>query len=174
MQHKFEFRGGVIDASRHSDGVSVKFLLFLIAGGKEVSFYDAHSKLGLVKGTDESYVYETAATHVKLMLLEQVPMSERFMYNFYIKLGSTTGQEIALSPTNRYARQSMQFLFKSEAHLMSSVEAYKLFPPNSMQARTITAQSKCMPPLDTFRQIITINRSQASQMVDSSRKLRLS
>jgi hypothetical protein len=159
----FNFKGGVIA----QPNVSVKFLLFLINGGKEISFFEA-KKIGLV--TSGSYTYKsfpspadyiTNCGLVKIFLSERADNQRPLLQSFYLALGSKEPrQEITIHPLNTFA-QASRYTFTSDAHFLTSREASTILDENSLSAKLLWSQERLS--VDMLRRMITIKRFEAKK-----------
>jgi hypothetical protein len=158
----FRFTGGVMN---FSSAAQVKFLLFLVNGGKEVSLYEG-KKYGFVSlaqsdsiFTADPSLFQTEIAVVKIFLMEVGGFGlPKFVQSFYLALGSgLERQEVVIRPRSSEAR-ARKYEFKADARFLKTSEALALLDPESVGYKMLEKSRLYPPPVDVLREIITINR----------------
>lgn len=175
MPFEFNFSGG----SQTMSGATAKFLLFLVNGGREVPFWEA-TKIGLASHAEARNMQQYDPTRwttdcnvVKLFIKESEFGKEQFWYSFYMLLGRRSeGQVVEIRPRLALAK-ARGYMFKAEAKFLKPSEASALFEESSMPWKMIQAQTRNPPPVEVFRDIITITRARAAVQQSAVRRLRV-
>jgi hypothetical protein len=157
--YAFRFKGGVVQPQA---GASVKFLMFLVNGGKEISFFEA-KKVGLVDvpALDSirdfaQHSYTTNCGIVKVFMLEQTFGTKRIMQSFYLSLGQKMDrQEVTIQPINTIAR-AHGFMFHADATFLKRREVLSIIDEKSVAAKMLCGQESLSA--DVLRQMITIKK----------------
>ena len=151
MANSFYFKGGVAQLGQ---GGSSKFLLFLLNGNKEVSFFDG-KKYGFVSNSSRDE-WTTDCAVIKVFMQEQEFGKAKFMQSFYLVLGTKLDrQTVTIKPRNLTAR-GLGYQFSADAKFMKKSEALSLLDPESIAYKCLLAQ--CQPPVQVLKEIISIDR----------------
>lgn len=165
--HGLYFKGGVTTTP---GGGTVKFLLFLLNGNKEVSLSEA-KKYGFI--TQQSMDrnddwtpnhFETGCAVVKIMLQEMEGFGRpKFQQFFYLALGTKMEpQTVVITPRSLQAR-GLGYAFRAEAKFLKKSEILALLDPDSIGYKVVAHQRT--PPKEILQEIITINRNGPSDEV---------
>lgn len=173
-ENAIEFKGGVIPAGGRG---SLKFLLFLVGGGKEMSFYEA-VKLGMVSRPQmDRFVdvnmdaYVTDFPIAKLFVSEKVNNGPMMTYSFYMMLGRNVDRQILEIAPRTKTGKAMGYRFKAEAKFLKESEALQLFSTDSLSYKMIKCQR--LPPRDILREMITVVKPPAVRNAQRVRHLRI-
>jgi hypothetical protein len=164
----FKFKGGVIQNQQNT----VKFLLFLINGGKEFSFYDAKNQK-IVSAEYDEYDdmsnatfrrrelpgYSTECGIVKVFLFEKPRIGRNIQQSFYLALSNEkNSNEITIKPLSTQAL-AMSYGFTAHAKLLKPREALSILDENSISDKFLLRQEQL--PIETLRKIASIKRFEA-------------
>jgi hypothetical protein len=164
-EYTFAFKGGV--ANPRPD-TTIKFLLFLVNGGKEISFFEAKKVRLLVDaGIDfnrplSSYEYTTNCGLVKVFLYERITGQKPLLQSFYLALGvKGPRKEVTIRPLNIVAK-GCGYFFTADARFLKQSEASAILDENSLSAKMLYTQERL--PVETLRKFITIKRFEAPKV----------
>lgn len=172
--YELEYKGGVEQIDTSS---CCKFMVFLLNHGKEIPFWEA-KKHGIVSRPQVSgrtaipkNLYQVDTPIVKVFLYDLDFGRQKITYSFYIHMGSLdTPQTVTIKPISKAGVKS-GFYFKTNGRFLSTKEAAGIVEKDSMSYRMLIAQSPI--PIDTLRQLVTINRPKVIEQARKVRKLRL-
>jgi hypothetical protein len=157
----FSFTGGVTSVG---NGGTVKFLMFLLNGNKEVALWDAKKMGFVVNDVDLNSVssrtakseYKTDCSIVKIFLSESNFGSPNFTQSFFLALGSKLQKQVVtIQPKNLLAR-GRGYKFVAEASFLKKSEVFALLDSDSLSFKMFARQDT--PSLDVLREIISIER----------------
>jgi hypothetical protein len=166
-----QFRGGVLTTGQ---GGSVKFLLFLLNGRKELSMSEGKRYSFIERQTIDSSILDanldswvTACPVVKIFLQEREFGKPMFWQSFYLALGSKMEKQIVtIQPRNTMAR-GHGYMFRAEAKFLKKSEVLQLLDPESIGYSILLKQQ--MLPVQVLREIVTITRPEPPQEVRLAR-----
>jgi hypothetical protein len=153
MAFEIEYTGGVAKPTYHSQ---VKFLLFVVVGGYEQSFYRMLQD-GLAQkpeaGKDR---YLMSHNIVKIFTQQQGFATPHRFHSFYFIVQEKAAPLVTVTPFPG-AAQACPFYFKARGRFLSKAQALELLSED--QTSRAFLQKQVMLPLDTLRQMVTIDRS---------------
>lgn len=167
-EHTLYFKGGVTTTM---NGGTIKFLMFLLNGNKEVSLSEGR-KYGFIApqrmdGNDDwtPNHFETGCSVVKVMLQEMEGFGHpKFQQFFYLALGAKMEpQTVVIKPRSLQAR-GLGYEFRAEAKFLKKSEILALLDPDSIGYKVVAHQRT--PPKQILREIVTIHRSGPSKEVE--------
>jgi hypothetical protein len=168
-QYTFRFKGGVTTSR---PGVAIKFLLFMLNGKSEISFYQAR-KMQLANAVeidfnnvsgrirlDRNDSYTTNCGIAKIFLYEKAMGQKQILQSFYLAFGNETDcrQEVTIRPLDSFA-VAAGFIFQARAKFLKRSEVSSILDENSMSAKMLYAQETL--PVEILRKFITIKRFEA-------------
>ena len=174
----FNFKGGVY---KPKPGSTIKFLLFLVEGGREIPLSEAkrYGTVSQPNGGDpqpswvfrNGYVYTTSSSIIKLMLHEQTFGEGKLFYPFYIQTGPLLNDRIIEIKPRCQLTRVIGYHLRVAGRFLTQKEAMSLFDERS-SAYSILARTS-LPAVPTLKQIITVTKSRESRREDEVRRLRL-
>jgi hypothetical protein len=167
-EYEIKFKGGV----ETFNNAKVKFLMFFVTGGKEISLAEA-KRFGFVRqkiadsifDTDVQDKYLTEISVVKIFITEIGGFgTQKLLQSFYLALGcGLERRTVTITPKNTSAK-AIGYEFRADARFLKSSEAMALLDPTSI-GYSMLKRGYHPPPLDVLRQLITIDRHAAPQAV---------
>jgi hypothetical protein len=167
-EYEIKFKGGV----EIFNNAKIKFLMFLVTGGKEISLAEA-KRFGFVRqkiadsifDADVHDCYLTEISAVKIFLMETGSFgTQKLLQSFYLALGSGLERRTVTITPRHTSAKAIGYEFKADARFLKSSEAMALLDPTSI-GYSMLKRGYHPPPLEVLRQMITIDRHAPPQAV---------
>jgi hypothetical protein len=156
---EFEYKGGAHKTSEH---VNEKFMLFFIIGGKEVPIYQMMREGLVVKPEWNKDVYQTEFRYAKLFVSQKGFGIPSRYYPFYIKMYSES-TPYPLVTVKPFSVDKTGFIFRAKCSFLQKDVVLEILEENNPSRKFLEMQE--FLPLDTIRQMITVDRSQLKKNV---------
>ncbi len=144
---EFNFKGGIF---RHSAHHSEKFLLYFLAGGKEISFYELRNANILKKGkVMDSYVSPFEVCKI-FTAVSGFGIPKRF-YSFYFQI-KRIDRKITIFP---FSLDKTGFYFTANGNFLNTTQVKEHLSNNSDSYKFLKIQDPL--PVEILRSMITID-----------------
>jgi len=165
MPYKFSFHGGCWTQDIHQ---SEKFLLFFIAGGKEVSFFELlrakiikHTKLdddekALMTQTNDSHLFQSPYPYVKIFAFHGGFGIAKQFHSFYFKIAEegSHGDYINIRP---FTIAKTGYFFNASGYFVMPAKIKTILDPECDSLQYIDRQS--LLPLNILRKMVGVKKN---------------
>lgn len=144
----FKFKGGVF---RHNKHYSEKFLLYFLAGGKEISFYELRNANILKKNSNIADHYKAPFNICKIFLSVAGFGIPRKFYSFYFQIVEKE-RTVTIKP---FSLDKTGFYFTANGNFLNTTQVKEHLSNNSDSYKFLKIQDPL--PVEILRSMITID-----------------